>query len=284
MLKKIEAAKAFIHQQEALFQCPKCQSQMKAFDYALRCKKGHTYELSKKGTLFFLEKPIQSEYTKEMFLHRKKAIQTGLYQPMLEKIFQYLMKEKPVLDVGCGEGSFLSLLGELLPETTKLGFDISKEGIYLASDYRQDNLLFQVADLTSLPYENHSMGTILNIFSPSNYREFRRVLTEDGLLIKVIPGSDYLKEIRQGLYVGDKSHYSNEKVRQKLEEEVEILEEEELHYASPVAPEDFLDVVKMTPLSWSAEKESLQHLMNHPFSELTIHVHVLKCRLKETKK
>ena len=37
----------------------------------------------------------------------------------------------------------------------------------------------------------------LDIFSPANYGEFRRVLSKDGILIKVVPTENHLKEIRQ---------------------------------------------------------------------------------------
>ena len=41
------------------------------------------------------------------------------------------------------------------------------------------------------------MDILLDIFSPANYGEFRRVLSKDGILIKVIPTENHLKEIRQ---------------------------------------------------------------------------------------
>ena len=42
-----------------------------------------------------------------------------------------------------------------------------------------------------------SFDTILNLFSPSNYQEFDRILKPGGQVIKVVPAASYLKELRQ---------------------------------------------------------------------------------------
>ena len=69
-----------------------------------------------------------------------------------------------------------------------------------------------MADLTNLPFANEGLDTILNIFSPSHYQEFRRVLKADGTVIKIIPEENY-KGITSGFYPNDekKQSYSNQK-------------------------------------------------------------------------
>ena len=54
-----------------------------------------------------------------------------------------------------------------------------------------------VGDLTHLPIQSKSIEVILDIFSPANYAEFERVLKAEGVIIKVVPTSSHLKEIRQ---------------------------------------------------------------------------------------
>src|SRR5690606_40580058 len=65
------------------------------------------------------------------------------------------------------------------------------------------NSVWIVADLANLPIATTSIDYILNILSPSNYAEFDRLLKKEGKLIKVIPNSDYLKELR-GIFYEDK--------------------------------------------------------------------------------
>ena len=63
-----------------------------------------------------------------------------------------------------------------------------------------------------------SFDTILNLFSPSNYQEFDRILKPGGQVIKVVPAASYLKELRQAFYPDDsaKQVYSNERVVDKF--------------------------------------------------------------------
>ena len=77
-------------------------------------------------------------------------------------------------------------------------FDLSKESIQLAakSDHEWKVKWF-VGDLARLPLLDQSMDLLLDIFSPANYQEFKRVLAPDGRLIKVIPTPSHLQEIRQ---------------------------------------------------------------------------------------
>ena len=112
MKSKLVRGKEFLAKHQELFQCPKCQESMVAKNQALVCLNHHSFELSKKGTLYFLDKNIPSEYTKEMFQKRKHIIQQGLYTPLLELISSWIDPNAPILDVGCGEGSFLYELGK----------------------------------------------------------------------------------------------------------------------------------------------------------------------------
>lgn len=277
MLKKIDRACVFLEEHKAIFLCPICQRSFIFQDYSLVCKNKHRFDLSKKGTLYFLSHGIQTEYNQKMLLHRKTMIQHQMYQPVLEKIIALIEDDSYVLDVGCGEGSFLQQLSTLGLRGLKIGMDISKEGIYLASNHDL-SAFWCVADLTNLPFANHSMTTILNIFSPSHYREFQRVLTPDGVLIKVVPEKNYLKELRQLFYPNDenKQVYSNEKVVEKFLNEMELIEDERISYSFPVEIEKYRDLLEMSPLEWGIDEELKKNLMEKPLSTITIDVRILK--------
>ena len=93
-----------------------------------------------------------------------------------------------------------------------MGIDISKEGITMASK-AYFGIIWCVADLTNFPLMNEQFDVIINILSPSNYEEFARVLKDDGILIKVVPGNSYLKELRDIFYgEANKREYSNQKL------------------------------------------------------------------------
>ena len=71
-----------------------------------------------------------------------------------------------------------------------------REGIYLATNHAAS--AFGVSQISrNLPFAPASFDTILNLFSPSNYQEFDRILKPGGQVIKVVPAASYLKELRQ---------------------------------------------------------------------------------------
>lgn len=276
MLKKIDRGFLFLEEHLNEFRCPICQNNFTLRDYSLVCARNHQFDLSKKGTLHFLLHSVKSDYNKRMLLHRGAMIQSGMYQPLIDQLAQVMAKEGKTVDVGCGEGSFLKELTENGLVGTKIGFDLSKDAIYLASDQPVD-VFWCIADLTQLPFTNQSMDTILNIFSPSHYSEFKRVLKKDGLVVKVIPEENYLKELRVAFYPNDskKQTYSNEKVRAKFAEEMSILTDKHIQFVFKVPQERRLDLLEMSPLEWQVDPKIKKELKKAPLEEVTVDVRML---------
>lgn len=273
MLKKIERSRQFLAENHLLFRCPKCHEKMSAEDKSLVCQKGHRFDLAKKGSLYFLDHQIKTEYDQEMFIPRGKLIRSGMYQPVLQQIAAWQAGEK-VLDVGCGEGSFLQLLNQIKPIATNVGFDIAKEGIYLATN-QAVAAFWCVADLTNLPFADASFDTILNIFSPSHYQEFQRVGKPRGQVIKVVPQTDYLKELREKVFPDGKP-YSNQGVIQRFYQEMTEVEQKRIRYIFEIPEELRLDFLEMSPLEWQASPEIKAQLQAQPLKNITVDVEILK--------
>ncbi|MDT2759826.1 methyltransferase domain-containing protein [Enterococcus xiangfangensis] len=273
MLKKIERSALFLAEQHELFSCPKCRHEMIQQEKSLICVNGHRFDLSKKGTLYFLDHQIKTDYDNQMFTPRGRMIRSGMYQPVIEKITQ-LIQTGNLLDIGCGEGSFLQQITQLKKNPVTIGFDIAKEGIYLASN-QPIEAFWCVADLTNLPFADQSFDTILNIFSPSHYREFKRVLKPGGCVIKVVPQTGYLQELR-AIYHPDGKAYSNEAVIQRFSEEMTIDQRERVTYEFEIPAENRLDLLEMSPLEWQVPAEVKANLAQDPLRKITIDVEILK--------
>lgn len=270
MLKtKKQLALDFLSQQIDWLQCPLCQAKMQMTDTGIECVHHHRFDTAKKGSLYFLQRHFTTDYDKEMLSARRRMIQRGIYQPFLE-VVQSFLPTKPyrLIDVGCGEGSFTQKL--LTDQAKQIGFDLSKPGIQLATDYLADNQWFCVADLTQLPFADGSTDVILDLFSPSHYDEFRRVLKADGYVIKGIPGKHYLQELRTALYTGtDKEHYSNQKVKARFAQEMEVIADKRVTYQVPIEETWQEDVRLMSPIHWAADAEQLN---NSQITQLTIDI------------
>ncbi|MDR2465706.1 MAG: methyltransferase domain-containing protein [Streptococcaceae bacterium] len=282
MQKKIVLSKEFLEKHHNLFRCPICKQKMSMQNFSFQCENRHQFDLSKKGTLYFLSKSIETPYKKEMFLHRRALIQSGMYQPLIEEIRSEIRSDATLLDVGSGEGSFTQLITKEAPHSTAIGFDISKDGVFAATNLPFENdTFFCVADLTHLPFSDAAFDIILNIFSPSAYHEFSRVLKPNGKLIKVIPESEYLIELRNAFYPDDhdKQSYSNESVLKRLKQEAVILKEKRITYTYPVPLENRISLLEMSPLEWGADAEIKKSLQSNPLDAITVDVRLLICEV-----
>src|SRR5699024_7629646 len=121
-----------------------------------------------------------------------------------------------------------------------------------ASNYKEE--IWFVGDLANIPTENKAVNIILNILSPANYLEFKRVLSHEGLMIKVVPGPDYLKELRHFIFNNtEKESYENKKTVALFKEHFHSVKVENLKYTKKLSTSELENLLQMTPLGWSAE-------------------------------
>lgn len=273
------------HQLAKKLACPHCNSDFNLDRIGLLCQMGHRFDLSRQGYLFMAKQGIKaSKYDQRLFSSRRYIVrETTLYQPLTQYLIDLVKMVSPafLLDAGSGEGSHLINLfqgiGEKKP--TMLGIDLSKDGIKMATDYIE-YIHFMIADLANLPLKRQEVDLILSILSPSNYREFKRVLKPDGLVVKILPSWHYLKEIRQALSrLGHlKEDYENHDTRLIFKEHFPEYVQESLWYQVSLNHEEKRRLVDMTPLTWtlsSLEKDELVSLLSY---DITLGFDVLLSR------
>ena len=215
-------------------------------------------------------------YVKAVFNQMIQEVSNLIIKEIAARNLQYCF----VLDAGCGEGSHLSRILTKMQNKTDISFqgvgiDISKEGIRIAArDYM--NIIWCVADLTNMPFKNKQFDIVLNILSPSNYAEFQRVLKDNGILIKVVPGSDYLTELRNIFYdKTDKETYSNEKVIKLFTENFKMIENRRLSYEVALHEEETEHLLRMTPLTWNVEQETIAKAIKIGIKKVTADFHII---------
>lgn len=254
-MNKIQLASHFLATHLNQFECPVCHSPF--IDVAagtLRCSNDHTFDLSKKGTLFFLNAPVNTEYTDEMLRNRQQVLTSGFFEPMLSEVVKHLQGDL-ILDAGSGEGTTTKWLAAQYRAGDFVGLDISKPAINIAGSgvVSDPQPLFTVGDLAQLPFESNAVSSIVNILSPANYQEFDRVLQPGGTLIKVIPNSHYLTELRQLVYPeGEHATYDNTPVEKHFMDQYDHITFVPVTYQFALTPDLFKALFAMTPLTWQA--------------------------------
>lgn len=288
-MKKIDLAKQAIRSKSNIFMCPLCKKNMNVnASNSLTCINGHSFDLSKQGYINMLLGSVKTDYDKEMLESRNIICKSGFFDPMIQEVSSLMLKEAPgdslqeciILDAGCGEGSHLAgTLANLRNETgitfEGVGIDISKEGIRIASrDYIY--AIWCVADLSKMPFKDKQFDAILNILSPSNYSEFNRVLKDKGTLIKVVPGSEYLIELRRRFFnETDKQTYSNDKVIQHFSNNYNLIEKRRVLYNVILQDENVGHLLRMTPLLWNVKKEKVEKAISKGINNVTVDFYIV---------
>lgn len=271
---------------EQVFTCPICNSPLQVEKFkSMVCPNRHTFDFAKQGYLNLLKHPLKTKYEKMLFEARRKVIrEIGFFKPLDTKIVELIKKwkgplnEPHILDAGCGEGSHLAIICEQLVAnggSMGVGIDIAKEGIVNAAKFYPQQIWI-VGDLASLPFSDHQFDCVVNILSPSNYGEFKRVLNNEGIMIKVVPQSEYLRELREEfINKPGKLSYSNEEVVSRLDERFQIVNRSKVRYTQVLENEALEALVRMTPLTWSAAEEQIQAFLDKGSSKITVDLEVL---------
>ena len=260
------------------FACPICQENLTLVESSLKCSNRHSFDLAKFGYVNLAPQIKQSaNYDKENFQNRQQILEAGFYQAILETISALLARletAKTILDIGCGEGFYSRKLQESHSEKTFYAFDISKDSVQIAAKSEPNWAVnWFVGDLARLPIKDASMDILLDIFSPANYGEFRRVLSQNGILIKVVPTENHLKEIRQ--MVQDhltKKDYSNQDIKEHFQEHFTIQSSQIASLTKPITPEQRQALLSMTPLLFNIDQTKIDW---SKLTEITIEAEIL---------
>ena len=260
------------------FACPICQENLTLIESSLKCNNRHSFDLAKFGYVNLAPQIKQSaNYDKENFQNRQQILEAGFYQAILEGVSDLLAANpsaKTVLDIGCGEGFYSRKLQESHPDKTFYAFDISKDSVQIAAKSEPNWAVnWFVGDLARLPIKDGSMDILLDIFSPANYGEFRRVLSKDGILIKVIPTKNHLKEIRQK--VQDQltnKDYSNQDIKNHFQNNFTILSSKTTSLTKPITAEQLQALLSMTPLLFHVDQTKIDWSQ---LTEITIEAEIL---------
>jgi ubiquinone biosynthesis O-methyltransferase len=97
-----------------------------------------------------------------IFCAKQIAPSTINFNELTEQVLQQIIKDKKILDVGCGEGfgsHFFSMLG-----ANVVGIDLH-EGIitYANEKYSKKNCTFQVMDVTNLSFQDNSFDIVIGM-------------------------------------------------------------------------------------------------------------------------
>lgn len=273
------------YQYKNLYACPICGKKIRFHAGSLVCKKEHCFDISAKGYVNMLgaTRPLKG-YDKQFFKSRGEFFAKGYYAHILDAIIKKVSEIKAaadgsepatqlvLVDAGCGEGYYSSALAHKIEGLQIIAFDIAADAIVCAAKSKE-NVAWTIADVTNIPVKDDVCDILLDVFTPASYKEFGRILKKGGYILKVIPGSNHLKELRKAARDQLKNKdYSGEDVSDYFEQHYDIISRETLTNTMPIDQETLKTLTEMTPLLFDVD---VSRLDLSEISEITVEAQLI---------
>jgi 23S rRNA (guanine745-N1)-methyltransferase len=183
--------------------CPNCGASLIHADRALRCDRGHSFDLARQGHVALLApgRRIARGDSQEMVAAREAFLGTGHYSPIAEAITASAQavsassSERCIVDLGAGVGYYLAALLDEDSDALGLALDASRAALRRAM--RAHPRIAGVAcDVwRELPLRDATADLIVNVFAPRNGPEIARILSARGALVVTTPTPRHLHEL-----------------------------------------------------------------------------------------
>lgn len=237
--------------------CPLCRLPLDRQPKVWRCPQNHSFDVAREGYVNLL--PVQHKHSREpgdsaaMVTARREFLQAGHYEPLREALVDLLqpLGAQSLLDVGCGEGWYTSVLPRVAADVT--GLDIAKPAIQSAAK-RFRGITWLVGSAAHLPFADASLDLVSSLFTPLQMDEMQRVLRPGGHALLVTPAPDHLWSLRERLFEEVRPH-EPDKFLAGFEAQFELHTRQELGFALSLEQADLRRLLAMTPYAWKAKPE-----------------------------
>lgn len=266
------------------FCCPVCKKELSLDGRTYKCENNHCFDCAKQGYVNLLQsnksKSKRHGDDKLMIEARTEFLNTDSYKPLCDLMCELLQKYIPqnacVLDAGCGDCYYTEKIEKALAEKNAsiAGVDISKFAL-IAAAKRSKNIRLAVTSVFALPVADNSCDAVLNVFSPFAPDEYRRVLKNGGVLLRVIPLENHLYSLKKAIYDNPlKNPEENNEI-----DGFELAESRELKYSISLNNNSEIEsLFKMTPYYYKTSRTDQQKLekLNNLRTEIEFCVLVYK--------
>ena len=225
------------------------------------CSGGHTFDRARDGYYNLLLSNAGGTHgdNREMLEARRRFLDTGAYLPLANKVAELVSRDFPeggaLLDIGCGEGYYTSIVAACLTDAGKSpdvhGFDISKDGVRLTAK-RDKSFSLAVASAYKMPIADESFDAAINVFSPLALEETVRILRHGGRFVMAIPDVNHLLGLKSALYA---TPYKNKPESPELEG-LDLIATERVQYTLKLkSSEEINALFMMTPYAYRTSRE-----------------------------
>ncbi|QVQ50403.1 methyltransferase domain-containing protein [Spiractinospora alimapuensis] len=246
--------------------CPVCGAELALDGRALRCVRGHSFDLARQGYVSLLTgRPTAGTGdTAAMVRAREELLGSGHFAPVATAVAEVAGEceahPEVVVDSGVGTGYYLASFLDRHADAVGLGLDVSKFALRRAARVHPRAAAVASDVWQTLPLRDASVDVLLDVFSPRNPAEFHRVLTAKGLLVVARPTGRHLGELREGLGLVSVDADKEERLDRGLGSRFTSVVERRVEYSVDLAPELAVSAVSMGPSAHHLDGERLAAL------------------------
>ena len=241
--------------------CPVCKNELIKIDKQYVCSNRHSYDIAKEGYVNLnLKSSTNTGDEKEMIKARKSFLEKDYYKFLKDELIGIIKENNPdnMIDLACGEGYYT----KDFPVTEKIGIDLSKEALKLASK-TDKSTRYILKNIFDIPFVDSSIDLVTTIFAPIS-TEINRVLKNNGYFILVKPDIYHLYELKEVIY---DNPYVNEVEKIKING-LKLIKEKQINNKVLLNNEDLINLFKMTPYYHKTSPADINKLNN--INELSV--------------
>jgi len=283
--------------------CPNCQQPLYVRDdnKGLACCHNHQFDYAKQGYINLLLADQKSSKnpgdSPEMIQARHDFLQQGYYLPLVEQIAHHIRplldciidnqarNTVTLLDSGCGEGYYSRELTTLIKHNVDVyAFDISKVAVKKAAGLHKQacaqlagqgkgsasafdvHAFFGVASSFNIPVQARSIDVALSVFAPFDEVSVLNTLAPDGILIRVLPASMHLQQLKSDIYQQPNVHKAPKALLQLNKQT-----QERVTFTAQLTPTAYRQLRAMTPFNFNGNKKSESTSQNTRHQEADHH-------------
>lgn len=258
-----------------LLVCPHCGGELRENGGSLICSRGHTQNIARQGYVSLLGRDggTHTADSPEMVAARDRFLDRGHYQPLVDALVEVATRVEPggaVVDFGCGTGYYLAAVLDSLPGSIGIGVDNSKFAARRTAK-RHERATAIVADIwDEVAIRDDSASLMLNVFSPRNGEEMKRILAPGGTLVVVTPQTGHLAELIGSFGMISVDPDKEERLERSLGELADGAEGRQLEWEMRLAPNEVRDLVEMGPSAGRMDVVDMDQLIEGLESETVV--------------
>jgi 23S rRNA (guanine745-N1)-methyltransferase len=252
-----------------LLACPECGGTLAPCDRALRCARGHSFDIAKQGyvTLLTGASTKMTGDTAAMLDARAAFHDARHFAPIAEALVTALAAGPPpraLLDIGAGTGYYLAAALDAVPDARGIALDVSKPAARRAARAHPRAASILADAWRGLPVADAALTHVLTVFAPRNADEVARVLAPGGVFAIVTPTPRHLCELIGPLAMVSVDTAKDDRLAMTLSDRFTRTSHTTVDYRMSLTRSDIAHVVAMGPSAFHTGEDRAARIATLP--------------------